>query len=162
MHTRLFESLATTPDTCSSRIVTAQFSVLPSSSFRTLSNYASRAACTFRFLRQPSRPISFPEERLVQCHAALVCGEERLAVAPGYGFGPHLLDLFDDLGGHRHVIKFLGHLAAIGVSPSEELERCRCRCSVRRLLGNEDEGRRRHRPGCSTRLVGEDDTIARH
>src|SRR6516165_6986 len=104
-----------------------------------------------------------PEMHLVQCYAASVRGDEEwLAVAPGDGFGPHLLDLFDDLGRHRHIVEFLGHLAAVSVCPSEELKRCRCRCSVRRLFGNEDEGRRSHRPGRSTRLISEDDTIARH
>src|SRR6516165_800181 len=102
-----------------------------------------------------------PEMHLVQCYAASVRGDEEwLAVAPGDGFGPHLLDLFDDLGWHRHIIEFLGHLPAVSVSPGEELKRRGCRRRVRWLSGNKDESRRRHRPGRSTRLVGQYDAVA--
>jgi hypothetical protein len=35
---------------------------------------------------------------------------------------PDLLDFADDFLGHWHVIKFFGHLVALGVGPGEELE----------------------------------------
>src|SRR5262249_816719 len=48
--------------------------------------------------------------------------EDRLALLV-LDLGPALLDRRDDVGGQRHEVELLGHLAAFGVGPGKELER---------------------------------------
>ena len=88
-------------------------------------------------------------------------GDQRecLALAAGAGGGRH--------GDHRqHRLRgfvdapVIGHLAAIGKRPPEELDRFLRRRLVGRILVHQDEGRRRDRPGLVTRLIGQDHVVA--
>src|SRR3954454_4374243 len=69
---------------------------------------------------------------------------------------PGLFDQLDHGLRHRNVVELLGHLAALGKCPSEELDGFRgCRL-LDGLLVHQDEGRGRHRPRLLAGLIGED------
>src|ERR1051326_225508 len=61
-------------------------------------------------------------------------------------FGPHGLDFSSHLLRHRDVIEIFRQLAALGVSPGEELQGLGGGGHVLRLLGDENKGRSGHRP----------------
>src|SRR5215813_6994929 len=86
--------------------------------------------------------------------------EDRLAVRILDFSRPGLLNILDDIGGHRNVVKLLGSLGAVFVRPGEELESLACRSGITRLLVEEDPRRRRHRPRTVAGLIGKDHAIA--
>src|ERR1043166_7874451 len=71
---------------------------------------------------------------------------ERLAARVLDLGAPSLLDILDHVGRHRHVVEFLGCLAALRIGPREEFQRFGGRGSVLRLLVDEDPGGGGHRP----------------
>src|SRR5262249_61458708 len=60
---------------------------------------------------------------------------------------PTLLDQANNPARHRYIIELLGHLAALGIGPGEELERLGGVGRLCRLLVDEDEGGACDRPG---------------
>src|ERR1700722_2016805 len=83
---------------------------------------------------------------------------ERLAARIFY-VAPCLLDLGDDFLRHRHVIKFFGHLVAVSGGPGKKFKRLGRGRGILRLLRDQDECRRGHRPGFRAGLIGENDAI---
>src|SRR5579863_1216894 len=72
---------------------------------------------------------------------------------------PYLLNRADDRLRHRHIIEFFRHLVAFDVGPSKEFERFGGSDGVLWLLGDQNEGRSRHRPGRRAGLVGQDHAV---
>src|SRR6266481_1879629 len=68
---------------------------------------------------------------------------------------PGRLDKFYDGAGHRYVGEFLGHLAAVLVSPSEEVEHLLTRLRLLLHLVHEDEAGAGNRPALFARLIGQ-------